>query len=109
MPRPKGPYRVDPGKDTEGGKYSKSWRDYITLEKDKEKREIAKNGRPTDRTVPRNGRTDENWSKAVMEKRYWGMDWRDLYLLRNTPKPPMAGRSITSILRTGAVMMTCRT
>ncbi|WP_405598833.1 MULTISPECIES: DUF4157 domain-containing protein [unclassified Streptomyces] len=86
VPRPKGPYRVDPGKDTEGGKYSKSWRDYITLEKDKEKREIAKNGRPTDRTVPRNGRTDENWSKAVMEKRYWGMDWRDLYLLRNTPK-----------------------
>lgn len=86
VPRPKGPYRVDPGKDTEGGKYSKRWRDYITLEKDKEKREIAKNGRPTDRTVPRNGKTDENWAKAVIEKRYWGTDWRDLYLLRNTPK-----------------------
>ncbi|WP_328975551.1 eCIS core domain-containing protein [Streptomyces canus] len=86
LPRPEGPYRLAPGKDTEGAKYTKRWRDYITLEKDKEKREIVKNGRPTDRTVLRNGRSDENWAKAVIEKRYWGMDWRDVYLLRNTPK-----------------------
>jgi hypothetical protein len=83
VPRPKGKYHVEPGRENEGAvkERKEEWRTYLTEEKNKEKQEIKKNGQPTDRTVPRNNKNDENWAKAVLEKRYWGMDWRDLYLI----------------------------